>query len=217
MKKVLINFGKWLICVCLTFAVMFTISQSSEIAEGVYVQINREKIIEDFMNGEEYEELVKYYEEITDEQFSGEYFNEDEMFIRNLYKRYPAGSIRATIMMAYIAGYGNLAVTALVLGLIIGTAIYMLLDKDKKGLKIAIILYIISYVILGFIQGFQNITTYNGATLTLLEYWMFPDEYIIPVSIAFALVICIRYIKQKDIANKLNEKLKKIKEEKTNK
>lgn len=214
MKRVLKNILKWLVCVCLTFTVFFTISQAYEIVEGIYVQVNREKIVDNFMNSTTYEEGVKYYQELTDEEFLGQPINEREKFIKDLYENYPAGSIRFVIMMSYMASYGNLAITSLTLGLIIGTAIFMLMDKDKRGLKIAIILYIISYVVLGFIQGFQNISTYNGATLTLLERWMFPDEYIVPVSIAFALVIAVRYIRQKDIANKLNEKLKQIKEEK---
>ena len=69
-------------------------------------------------------------------------------------------------------------------------------------------------LISGLIYGFLN----NFAKeITLLERWDLSDEYILLTIIAFALVIGIRYIKQKNIANILNEKLKNNNKEKTDK
>lgn len=205
MKKVLKNVFKWLVCVCLTFSVVFTLSHFAVICTGVHVQVNSEQYSELLE-----EENVKWYDEITTEQFLAE--DHDEL--TKLYSKYPAGVTRAMYDIANYISYGKTAIISLVLGIIIGTAVYMLQDIDKKGLKMVIVLYILSIVILGFVQGFLNIRVYNGGTLSLIERWMFPDEYIIPVSIVFALVIIVRFLRQKEIANKLNEKLKEIKEKK---
>ena len=65
-----------------------------------------------------------------------------------------------------------------------------------------LVFYLLSVVILGFIQGFQD---------TIEFKWNFPSEYIIPITIAFGLVIAVRVIKQKDLAFKLNQKLREMK------
>ena len=205
MKRVLKNILKWLVCVCLTFSVVFTLSHFAVICTGVHIQVNSEQYSELLE-----EENVKWYDEVTNSQF----LSDDRGELTKLYSKYPAGVTRAMYDIANYISYGKTAIISLVLGIIIGTAIYMLQDIDKKGLKMVIVLYILSIVILGFVQGFLNIRVYNGGTLSLIERWMFPDEYIMPVSIVFALVIIVRFLRQKDIANKLNEKLKEIKENK---
>lgn len=211
MKRVLKNIFKWLICVLLTFAVIYTISQMYEISSGIYMILNSEVVMEEILEETEIlEDAVKIEQEHMSASFNHE--SEDQR-ITKLYNKYPTGTAVFFIRIWQSISFGNYAIISLVLGLIIGTAIYMLMDKDKKGLKIVIPLYILSIVILGFVQGFINI---YGNDLTLIDRWMFPDEYIIPVSIAFALVVVIRFLRQKDIAKKLNEKLNEAKE-KTNK
>lgn len=214
MKKVLNNILKWLICVFLTFSVVFTIVQYESIIEGIYFGTsffgNDEKYTE-FFGEENLKEMTIWHEEITNSQFEYERNTENDI-LNKLYTRYPAGVTRTMCIISDYIVCGQTAIISLILGIIIGTAIYMLLDTDKKGFKIVITLYILSIVILGFVQGFINI---SGEDLTLLDRWMFPDEYIIPVSIVFALVVLVRVMKQKEIAKKLNEKLSKIKAEKS--
>lgn len=209
MKKVLKNILKWLLCVFITFTVVFTVSQFSTICLGVYFTTgflgNHEKQME--ILGEE---SIKWHEEITDRQFDFDYGNKDDIMVK-LYSEYPSGVTRVMCMLTYYMSYGELTIISLILGIIIGTAIYMLQDVDKKGLKIVIILYVLSIAILGFVQGFMYT---DGEDVLFLDEWEFPSEFITPVSIAFALVVIVRFIRQKDIAKKLNEKLKKIKEEK---
>lgn len=216
MKKVLKNILKWLLCVCISFSVIFTILQFKEIATGLYFRTlcfgNIEQF-EEVFGEESLSEMIKGYDEITNEQFLKSDVNTDDIMSK-LYAQYPAGVTRIACIIANYISYGDTTIISLMLGVIIGTAIYMLIDIDKKGIKIVIPLYILSVVILGFVQGFINISLYNGATLSLLERWMFPDEYIVPVTIVFGLVVIVRFIKQKGIANKLNEKLKERKEEK---
>ena len=212
MKKVLKNVLNWLICVCLTFTVIFTISHLEDIIasySGIGFMIN-DAGYEEVFGKEVLEDAVKWHEEITVRQFQADEANQDDIMVK-LYTQYPVGVTRTMYMIADYISYVNITSISLILGLIIGTAIYMLLDIEKNGLKIVVLIYILSVVLLGFVQGFLNI---YGEGLTLLDKWMFPDEYILPVSIAFALVVIVKFIKQKDIAKKLNEKLKERKEEK---
>lgn len=207
MKEVLKNILKWLICVFLTYTVCFTLTQYEEIVAGIDFRtglLGNVVTIEEYFNNEE--EIIKRYDEITNDFFLS---NDKE---NKLYLQYPAGATRIMYDIANSILYANITFLSLNLGIIIGTAIYMLLDKDKKDLKVAITMYILSVVILGFVQGFINT---SGENLTLLDIWMFPDEYIIPVSIVFALVVIVRFVRQKEIARILNEKLKQIREEKT--
>ena len=209
MKKILKNILKWLICVFLTFSLMYTVSQMYEISSGIYMIINSEEVMEEILEETEMlEETIKREQENMDALFNHE---TTDLKTGELYNKYPTGTAVFFIKIWQSISFGECAVISFILGVIIGTAIYMLLDKDKKGLKIVIPLYILSVVVLGFVQGFINI---YGEDLTLLDKWMFPDEFIIPVSIVFALVVVVRFIRQKDIAKKLNEKLKERKEEK---
>lgn len=216
MKKVLKNILKWLLCVFITFAVLFTLSQLGQICIGVYFRTNFLGNYEEFINFIEgdVEESVKWYDEIMDRQYENN--NDDGWFhiMSKLYPEYPAGVTRIICIMASYMNYGNITIVVLTLAIIIGTAIYMLQDVDKKGVKIVVVLYILSIAILGLVQGFVNTT---GENLTLIDIWEFPDEYIVPVTIAFIIVVIVRFIRQKDIAKKLNEKLKALKEEKENK
>lgn len=209
MKKVLKKVFKWLICVVLTFSVVYTILQMYEITAGTYWILNSEKIMEGILNETEMlEDTVKTEQEYMNASFNHE--TEDKR-VTQLYNKYPTGIAVFFIRIWQSINFGNYAIISFSLGIIIGTAIYMLQDSDKKGIKIVIPLYILSVVILGFVQGFINI---SGEELTLLDKWMFPDEYIVPVTVVFGLVVIVRFIKQKEIAKKLNEKLKERKEEK---
>ena len=213
MKSLLKNILKWLVCVLLTFTVIFTISHFYEIASGMYFKTaylgDVEKFEEDF--GEEnISEIIKTHDIAMERQFlSGDREMEDVFSKR--YPQYPAGVTMSVSIIAQYLRYGEVTIVSLVLGLIIGTAIFMVLDKEKKGLKTVIIVYIISIVILGLIKGLLCTT---GENLTISDIWTFPAEYIVPLSITFAIVIAVKFIRQKDIANKLNEKLKKVKEDK---
>ena len=213
MKKVLKNILKWLACVFITFTVLFTLSQLGQIWIGIYFRTeflgNYEEFIS-FIEGD-VEETIKWYDEIMDRQFENK--TDEGLFrvMNELYPEYPAGVTRVVYIIANYMNYGNITMVVLMLGIIIGTAIYMLQDVDQKGVKIVVALYGLSIALLGLVQGIVNTT---GENLTLIDIWEFPDEYIVPVTIAFAAVVIVRFIRKKDIAKKLNEKLKALKEEK---
>ena len=94
------------------------------------------------------------------------------------------------------------------MGIAIGTAIYTMLDKDKKGLKVIISLYVLFVIILGFIEGIQYV---SGDDLTLLDRWIFPETFIGPITAVFIVSIIVRILRQKDIAKQLNQKLQEKK------
>ena len=88
----------------------------------------------------------------------------------------------------------------------------MILNKDKKGLKVIISLYVVFAILLGFIEGIL-IQYISGENITLLDKWAFPETFIFPITVVFILVIIVRILKQKDIAKKLNQKLQEKKNE----
>ena len=123
------------------------------------------------------------------------------------YKNHPVGTIRYMLTLANIMSTGSAIINSAILGVIIGTAIFLLIgSKDKKGMLIVVSVYIVSIVLLGFLQGVQQI---SGNNLTFLDYWVFPTDYILQATIVFALVALARVLRLKGIAKKLNEKLQK--------
>jgi hypothetical protein len=86
----------------------------------------------------------------------------------------------------------------------------MILNKDKKGLKVIISLYVVFVILLGFIEGIF-IQYVSGENLTLLDKWAFPETFINSLTAVFILAIVVRILRQKDIAKKLNIKLEEKK------
>ena len=226
MKKVLNNIFKWLLLVWLSFALIFTSILSLEYGWGIIESIaykveNLDDTMLYNMESSELEELCKYYQGVADRAMGSENNIDEEYLIeeekgkqlefRELYKNYPVGFAMVIRDVSLMEGISDLNIISLIMGIVVGTAIYLMLDKDKKGLKVIILLYIIFVILLGFAEGIVSVA---GDGLTLLDRWMFPETYIIPVTAVFALAIAVRVIRQKEIAKKLNEKLEERKEEK---
>ena len=195
--KVLRSILKYVLCIFLTYSVIFTIINIDKTAEGIAIMRNSEHYYNELFN----EENIQH----SNDTMNG-YFLENENIdnkLVDLYNKYPAGTVYMANFYYNTISNGETAIVSMILSLIMGTAVYLLVNsKEKKGIKLVIVFYLLSVVILGFIQGFQD---------TIEFKWIFPDEYIIPITVAFGLVIAVRIIKQKDLANKLNKKLKEIK------
>lgn len=193
--KVLKNILKWIICVCLSFSVIYTITNSVDYLEGIIVLKGEENYYSELFT----EENVKSFEE----QMNIFFTEGVEEKSKELYNKYPAGTVRLMSIFSDSIKSAETAFISLILGLIMGTATFLLINsKEKNEIKIAIVFYLMSVVILGFLESYTNMYISGN------KFWMFPNEYIIPVTIAFGLVILIRVIRQKDLANKLNKKLK---------
>ena len=228
MKKVLKNIVKWLLLVWISYSLMYTgiisIEQIGMIESIAYRIENIDGQYFEKMEKSELEEICKSYQERADkfinddEIINAEYLTESEKIKQlehnELFRKYPSGYIMFIRDVAMLESMADLQVTSLIMGIVLGTAIYLMLDKDRKGLRIVILLYILFVLILGFVEGIGSVA---GNNITILDRWMFPETYIIPVTAVFALAVAVRIIRQKDIAKKLNEKLKELKEEKINK
>lgn len=226
MKKVLKNVLKWLLLVWISYSLICTGLISLEqngLAEAIsYRTQNIDGFDLEKIEISELEEICKNYQEIADKAMNddesiinAEYLSESEkvklLEEYKIFRKYPSGYTMFVRDIAMWEGMTDLHITSFIMGVVVGTAIYLMLDKDKNGLKIVIAIYILFILILGFIEGIGSVA---GDNLTLLDRWMFPETYIIPVTAVFALVVATRVIKQKEIAKKLNKKLNEKKEEK---
>ena len=221
MKKILKNAFKWLILVLICYSLMFTgitvIEQGGTIEAIAYKVFNAEGDYLDYLESSELEVQCKYYQELADKVMSNvdeEYLTENEinkqLEYNELYKKYPVGFSRVITNVSLYNAIINLHIISSVIGIALGTAIYMILDKEKKGVKVIISLYVVFVILLGFLEGIfiQNI---SGNNLTLLDKWAFPETFIKPITAVFILAIVVRILRHKDIAKKLNIKLEEKK------
>lgn len=194
------KFLKWLICVLLTFTTVFSIRMIIETGciLGVMLNLGEDKFIEDF--NENKEDIIKQY----DDYYKTVLETSKDEKTKELYNKYPVGTVGATVQISKLMVNGSIFINSSLIGLILGTAIFLILDKSKKEIKILLVLYMITIVILGFIEGFNTI---YGENLSIIDYWTFPENLIIPVTIIFAIIEIIYIMRQKNIARKLNEKL----------
>jgi hypothetical protein len=221
MKKILKNAFKWLILVLICYSLMYTgitvIEQGGTIEAIAYKVFNADGDYLDYLESSELEVQCKYYQELADKVFGKvdeEYLTESEinkqLEYNELYKNYPVGFSRVITNVSLYNAVINLHIISLVMGIALGTAIYMILEKDKKGVKVIISLYVVFVILLGFIEGIF-IQYVSGENLTLLDKWAFPQTFIFPITVVFILAIIVKILKQKDIAKKLNQKLQEKK------
>lgn len=224
MKKTLKNIFKWLALVIICYSLMFTgttVMEQGGIIEAIAFRVsNTNGDFLENLESSELEEICKNYQEFADKAFSNvdeEYLTESEinkqLEYNELYKKYPVGFTRAIIEGSLYNGMSNLRIISLVMGIALGTALYMILDKDKKGVKVIISLYVVFVILLGFLEGIFIQYT-SGDNLTLLDKWAFPETFINSITVVFILAIVVRILRQKDIAKRLNQKLQEKKNEK---
>lgn len=221
MKKILKNTFKWLILVLICYSLMFTgitvMEQSGTVEAIVYKVFNADGDYLEYLESSELEVQCKYYQELADKVFSNvdeEHLTESEinkqLEYNELYKKYPVGFSRVITNVSLYNATINLHIISLVMGIALGTATYMILDKDKKGVKVIITLYVVFVILLGFLEGIFIQYT-SGDNLTLLDKWAFPETFINSLTAVFILAIVVRILRQKDIAKKLNIKLEEKK------
>ena len=220
MKKVLNNIFKWLLLVWISYSLIYTgivgIEQAGIIESIAYRIENIDGFSFDKMERNELKEICKNYQEMIDETLvmnkeeiiNADYYSENEktklLELNEVCIEYPSGYtmfVRDVVMWDSMT---NLQITSLIMGIAVGTALYLMLDKEKKGLKVIISLYVIFVIILGFVEGIQCVA---GENLTLFDRWTFPESYIIPITAVFILAIIVRVLRQKDLAKELNRKL----------
>lgn len=215
MKKVVKNLLKYLLIVGISFSIIYTTISTIEqggifqaIAYKIYT-LDESELYK--LSKSEIEEYCMQWQEIINESYNENNFTTENEEIKNknlmfkeMHEKYPAGMTSLITTLSSQKSMNDLYITSLIMGFVVGTAIYLMIDKDKKTLKVTIAIYILFIFLLGFIEG---VGVVSGENLTLLARWIFPETYIIPLTIIFGLVIAIRIIRQKNIAKELNEKL----------
>ena len=133
--------------------------------------------------------------------------NDNETNYGKAYQEYPIGTYTIMKEFSRIKSHSDTLIVSLILGGLIGTGIFFVIDEDKKGIKVLVIFYILSIFLLGFLEGIYITSD------SLLDRWLFPVTYIIPSTLMYGLVLVFIKIKQQNLAMELN---KKLQEEKKN-
>jgi len=192
---------KWLLLVLVSFCVIFTLNQCCDM--GLASAIGCQMEIDKVMNmDEEFQAVVKEYDKNINNTFTN---NNDEGIIDDLYKEYPVGTYAFLFDCGVYNTQSERIIISFIVGILIGTGIYLLIDEDKKGIKLLALVYVMCILLLGFLEGMYN----SGNSL--LDKWDFPVTYIIPGTIMFALVVVLLHIKQQNLARELNRKLEEEK------
>ena len=216
MNKVLKNIEKWLLLVLLSYLVVFASALLIENEIGI---INSIKTMQyaDNLNEiplEEFSEIAKDKEEMFEEIVNST-TNTDEQYYANLKQSMQQNPVGTYMFMAELAEMRSLSyinIQSLILGLIIGTGIYLLLDEKERKLLVYGTIYALTIFLLGFLEGIM----YTAGWTSIFNCWTFPVTYFIPTTIIFGFILCLIKIKQQGTIRELNKKLVENKAEEQN-
>lgn len=204
MIKKVKKFEKWLLLVLISFCVLFTAISidGMGLASAIGFELDEDNIVN--MSVEEIKQIASDCEESIALQ-TEEIKNDNETNYGKAYQEYPLGTYTMMKEFARIKSHSDTLIVSLILGLLVGTGIFFVIDEDKKGVKLLIIFYILSIFLLGFLEGIDI----TGESL--LDRWLFPVTYFIPATLMYGVVIVFIGIKQQNLAMELNKKLEEEK------
>lgn len=226
MNKVLKNIEKWLLLVLLSYLVVFS---SVILIENEIGIINSVKVMQyadnlDEISTEEFLKITKdkekMFEELVNSTTDSE--NQDYANLKQSMQQNPVGTYMFMAELAEMRSISYINIQSLILGLIIGTGIYLLLDEKERKLLVYGTVYLLIIFLLGFLEGIM----FTAGWTSIFDCWTFPVTYFIPTTIIFGFILCLIKIKQQGTLRELNKKLiekkaedpndnKKIKEEQT--
>lgn len=216
MNKVLKNIEKWLILVLLSYLVVFSsvilIENEIDIINSVKVMQYADKL--DEIPTEEFFEIAKNKEEMFEELVNSttDTENQDYANLKQSMQQNPVGTYMFMAELAEMRSISYINIQSLILGLIIGTGIYLLLDEKERKLLVYGLIYILTIFILGFIEGIM----FTAGWTSIFNCWTFPVTYFIPTTIIFGFILCLIKIKQQGTIRELNKKLIEKKAEEPN-
>lgn len=216
MNKVLKNIEKWLILVLLSYLVVFSsvilIENEIGIINSVKVMQYADKL--DEIPTEEFFEIAKNKEEMFEELVNSttDTENQDYANLKQSMQQNPVGTYMFMAELAEMRSISYINIQSLILGLIIGTGIYLLLDEKERKLLVYGLIYILTIFILGFIEGIM----FTAGWTSIFNCWTFPVTYFIPTTIIFGFILCLIKIKQQGTIRELNKKLIEKKAEEPN-
>ena len=149
MKKVLKNIFKWLLLVVVSFVFVFILVfavKNGGLVESIYYKVSTiDKPILYSIDSTELEEICKEYQQTADEAFkTEENSNEKILELSQLYEKYPVGTTLFLNQIGEQETISDLYIVSLIMGLSIGTVIFVLLfiikvikkrKLTKKGIE----------------------------------------------------------------------------------
>jgi len=198
---------KWLLLVLICFCVLFTAINidGMGLASAIVFELNEDNIVN--MSVDEIKQIASDCEDsiaIQTESIK----NDNETSYGKAFQEYPIGTYTMMKEFSRINSHSDTLIVSLILGILIGTGIFFVIDEDKKGVKLLVIFYILSIFLLGFLEGIDI----TGESL--LDRWLFPVIYFIPATLMYCIVLVFIGIKQQNLARELNRKLQEEKKKK---
>ena len=216
MNKVLKNIEKWLLLVLVSYLVVFA---SALLIENEFGIINSVKTMHyaDNLNEiplEEFSEIAKNKEETFEEIVNSTTHIEDQDYsnLKQLMQQNPVGTYLFMLELAEKRIKSYINIQAVILGFIIGTGVYLLLDEKERKLLAYGTIYALTIFLLGFLEGIM----FTGGWTSVFDCWTFPETYFIPTTIIFGFILCLIKIKQQGTIRELNKKLIEKKAEEPN-
>jgi len=216
MNKALKNIEKWLLLVLVSYLIVFASALLIENEIGI---INSVKTMQyaDNLNEiplEEFLEIAKNKEEMFKEIVNSttDSENQDYTNLKQSMQQNPVGTYMFMAELAEMRSISYINIQSLILGLIIGTGVYLLLDEKERKFLVYGLIYILTIFLLGFVEGIM----FTAGWTSIFNCWTFPVTYFIPTTIIFGFILCLIKIKQQGTIRELNRKLIEKKAEEPN-
>jgi len=210
MNKVLKNIEKWLFLVIVSYLVVFAsvilIENEIGLIKSIGVMQYTENITE--VPTEDILEIVKSKEESFKKTLSNNN-EQEESNIKQAMQQYPMGTYIFAAELAQMNSISHINIQSLIIGVIIGTGIYLLVDEKERKLLVYGVIYVLIIFLLGFVEGIM----YTAGCTSIFECWTFPTIYFIPTTLIFGFLLCMIKIKQQGTIKELNKKLIEKKKE----
>lgn len=211
MNKALKNIEKWLLLVIVSYLAVFAsvilIENEIGLINSIGVMQYTDNITE--VPTEDLLEIVKSKEESFKKTLSNN-SKQEESNIKQAMKQYPMGTYIFLTELVQINSLSHINIQSLIIGVIIGTGIYLLVDEKERKLLVYGIIYVLIIFLLGFVEGIM----YKAGFVSIFECWTFPVVYFIPTTLMFGVMLCLIKIKQQGTIKELNKKLIEKKKEK---
>lgn len=216
MNKIVKNIEKWLLLVLVSYLVVFAAAFLIENEIGIINSVKTMQYADNLneISLEEFSEIAKDKEE-TFEEIVNSITNTEEQDSSNLKKsmqQNPVGTYLLMLELTEMRSISYINIQSLILGFIIGTGIYLLVDEKERKLLVYGTIYALTIFLLGFLEGIMRTADWTS----IFNCWTFPVTYVIPTTIIFCLILCLIKIKQQGTIRELNKKLIEKKAEEPN-
>jgi len=216
MNKVLKNIEKWLLLVLLSYLVVFASALLIENEIGIINSVKTMQYADNLneISLDEFSEIAKDKEEMFEEIVNSTTNTEEQDYsnLKQSMQQNPVGTYLFMLELAEMRSISYINIQSLILGFIIGTGIYLLLDEKERKLLVYGTIYALTIFLLGFLEGIM----FTAGWTSIFNCWTFPETYFIPTTIIFGFILCLIKIKQQGTIRELNKKLIEKKAEEPN-